>query len=94
MNSAAVKDPELIRKAVEKFESEKITVAIDARRNPRFLRDLNSLWLEEQNRWKRRYRLGPPMPGIWSRGDSATSMDGDGALTGYDLEFTGPSPMS
>ena len=34
INSAAVKNPELVRTAVKKFGSEKITVAIDARRNP------------------------------------------------------------
>ena len=33
MNSAAVKDPELVRKASAQFGSERITVAIDARRN-------------------------------------------------------------
>jgi len=33
MNSAAVKDPELVRMAALKFGSAKITVAIDARRN-------------------------------------------------------------
>src|SRR5512136_384184 len=33
MNSAAVKNPELVREAARKFGSQKITVAIDARRN-------------------------------------------------------------
>jgi len=33
MNSAAVKDPELVRQAARKFGSPKITIAIDARRN-------------------------------------------------------------
>ena len=33
MNSAAVKNPELIREAAEKFGQDKITVAIDAKRN-------------------------------------------------------------
>ena len=34
MNSAAVKNPELVRLASAKFGPEKITVAIDAKRNP------------------------------------------------------------
>src|SRR4030067_691513 len=33
MNSAAVKDPELVRKAAERFGKEKITIAIDGCRN-------------------------------------------------------------
>ncbi|MBW2622549.1 MAG: imidazole glycerol phosphate synthase subunit HisF, partial [Deltaproteobacteria bacterium] len=33
MNSAAVKDPEIVRKASDKFGPDKVTVAIDARRN-------------------------------------------------------------
>src|SRR5512136_2272286 len=34
MNSAAVKDPELVRRAAEAFGSDRITVAVDARRSP------------------------------------------------------------
>src|SRR5512136_434523 len=33
MNSAAVRDPDLIRKAAERFGSDRVTVAIDAKRN-------------------------------------------------------------
>jgi cyclase len=33
MNSAAVRDPDLVRQAAEKVGSDKVTVAIDARRN-------------------------------------------------------------
>ena len=33
MNSAAVREPELVRSSAQKFGSEKITVAVDARRN-------------------------------------------------------------
>ncbi|MBW2091655.1 MAG: tRNA-dihydrouridine synthase, partial [Deltaproteobacteria bacterium] len=33
MNSAAVKDPGLVKKAAKAFGSEKVTVAVDARRN-------------------------------------------------------------
>jgi cyclase len=33
MNSAAVKNPDLVKQAAERFGSDKITVAVDARRN-------------------------------------------------------------
>ncbi|MDI9570629.1 MAG: imidazole glycerol phosphate synthase subunit HisF [Pseudomonadota bacterium] len=88
MNSAAVRNPELVREAAKRFGSERITVAIDARRNP----DLPSGFElvvaggtkplgKDAIPWARRCQelgAGVILP---------TSMDGDGALTGYDLEF-------
>ena len=89
MNSAAVKSPDLVRAAAEKFGSEKIVVAIDGRSN----KDMSSgfevvvsggtkpvgkdavLWAREcQN-----LGAGVILP---------TSMDGDGTQAGYDLAFT------
>lgn len=89
MNSAAVKSPDLVRAAAEKFGSEKIVVAIDGRGN----KDMPSgfevvvsggtkpvgkdavLWAREcQN-----LGAGVILP---------TSMDGDGTQAGYDLAFT------
>ena len=89
MNSAAVKSPDLVRAAAEKFGSEKIVVAIDGRSN----KDMPSgfevvvsggtkpvgkdavLWATEcQN-----LGAGVILP---------TSMDGDGTQAGYDLAFT------
>jgi cyclase len=89
MNSAAVKNPVLIKEAAEKFGRDKVTVAIDARRN----KDMQSgfeLVVSGGTRpvgkdaiaWARRCQelgAGSILP---------TSMDGDGTQSGYDLEFT------
>ncbi|MDP8217762.1 MAG: imidazole glycerol phosphate synthase subunit HisF [Candidatus Theseobacter exili] len=89
MNSAAVKDPELIKQAAEKFGSEKIVVAIDARRNtevPSGFELVVSGGTKPVNKdavaWAKECQnlgAGTILP---------TSMDGDGTQTGYDLEFT------
>jgi cyclase len=89
MNSAAVNDPDFVMEAAKKFGSEKITVAIDGRRNS----DMPSgfeivvsggtkpagkdavLWAKECQA----LGAGVILP---------TSMDGDGTQAGYDLEFT------
>jgi len=89
MNSAAVKNPDLIREAAKKFGSDRITVAVDAKRN---------------NEIKSGFELvvsGGTMPTgkdaiEWSKQCQdlgagvilPTSMDGDGTRSGYDLEFT------
>lgn len=89
MNSAAVKNPDLVRQAVEKFGSEKITIAIDARRNK-----------EMPSGFELVIAGGTKPVGkdavIWAKQCAdlgagtilPTSMDGDGTLNGYDLEFT------
>lgn len=89
MNSAAVKDPALIDESVKKFGSDKITVAVDARRNPDMASGFELVvsggtkpagkdavaWAKEcQDRG-----AGVILP---------TSMDGDGTLKGYDIAFT------
>lgn len=89
MNSAAVKAPELVRQASERFGAERVTVAVDARRNKKIPSGFELVvsggtkpvgkdaiaWAEEcQN-----LGAGAILP---------TSMDGDGTQTGYDLEFT------
>jgi len=89
MNSAAVKSPSLIRKAAEKFGSDKITVAIDGRRNKEMpsgfelvvsggttpvAKDAIS-WAKECQK----QGAGVILP---------TSMDADGTKDGYDIEFT------
>jgi len=88
MNSAAVRNPELVREAVKKFGSEKITVAIDARRNPALPSGFELVVAggtrpvgKDAIAWAGQCQelgAGVILP---------TSMDGDGALTGYDLEF-------
>lgn len=89
MNSAAVKNPMLIKDAVKQFGSERITIAIDGRRN----REMPSgfelvvsggtkpvgkdavLWAKECQD----LGAGAILP---------TSMDADGTKDGYDLRFT------
>ena len=89
MNSAAVKDPELIKQAAEKFGSEKIVVAIDARRNTEVPSGFELVVSggtkpisKDAVAWAKECQdlgAGTILP---------TSMDGDGTQTGYDLEFT------
>jgi len=89
MNSAAVKAPNLIKEAAEKFGTERITVAIDGRRNNNMPSGFEVvvaggtepagidavLWAKECEK----LGAGVILP---------TSMDGDGTQAGYDLEFT------
>ncbi len=89
MNSAAVKDPDLVRQASKKFGKDKITIAIDARRNqqiPSGFELVISGGTKPVGRdaidWAKQCQelgAGVILP---------TSMDGDGTQTGYDLEFT------
>ncbi len=89
MNSAAVKDPELVRKASAQFGSERITVAIDARRNKKMPSGFELVVSggtrpvgNDAIAWAtlcQELGAGSILP---------TSMDGDGTRTGYDLEFT------
>jgi len=89
MNSAAVANPNLVKEAAERFGSETVTVAVDARRN----KDMPSGFElvvsggtkpigKDAISWARECQdlgAGVILP---------TSMDGDGTLAGYDLEFT------
>ncbi len=88
VNSAAIKNPALIREAADKFGSQCVVVAIDAKRNPnkdkwevylnggRVNTGLDALsWAEEV------YRLGAGEILL-------TSMDCDGTKNGYDLVLT------
>ncbi|MBN2159041.1 MAG: imidazole glycerol phosphate synthase subunit HisF [Spirochaetes bacterium] len=89
MNSAVVKDPGLMRESVKKYGSDRIVIAIDARRN----RDMPSGFElvvsggtkpvgKDAIEWAAACNdagVGCVLP---------TSMDGDGTLAGYDLDFT------
>jgi len=89
MNTAAVRNPDIVAQAAEKFGSEKITVAIDTRTSD----DLPS-------GFEVMVRGGAEGAGIdavaWAReveslGAGAilpTSMDADGTLAGYDIPMT------
>jgi cyclase len=89
MNSAAVKDPKLVQEAAKKFGSAKIVVAVDARRNKAMPSGFELVVSggtkpvgQDAIAWARRCEelgAGAILP---------TSMDGDGTLAGYDLEFT------
>ena len=90
INSAAVLDPQLIRQGAEKFGSQCIVVAIDAKRIPG----------SSPLRWEVYTSSGQNPTGLdaldWARkvvelgaGEILlTSMDADGHRAGYDLELT------
>jgi cyclase len=89
MNSAAVKNPDLVKQAADSFGPEKVTIAVDARRN----KDMPSGFElvvsggtkpvgKDAIAWARQCQelgAGVILP---------TSMDGDGTQAGYDLDFT------
>ncbi|MCR4904329.1 MAG: imidazole glycerol phosphate synthase subunit HisF [Butyrivibrio sp.] len=88
VNSAAIDRPELISEGAEKFGSQCIVVAIDARR-----REDGSGW----NVYKAGGRIDTGIDAIeWAKKACSlgageillTSMDGDGTKAGYDIEFT------
>ncbi len=89
MNSAAVKNPHLVRQAADAFGGEKITVAIDARRNKAMPSGFELVVSggtkpvgKDAVSWAKECQdlgAGVILP---------TSMDGDGTQAGYDLEFT------
>ena len=89
MNSAAVKNPDLVRQAAKAYGPGKITVAVDARRNkemPSGFELVVSGGTEPVGKdaiaWAKQCQdlgAGVILP---------TSMDGDGTQAGYDLEFT------
>ena len=89
MNSAAVKNPSIIREAAQKFGSEKITVAIDARRNAAMTSGFELVVSgdtlpvgKDAVEWAKKCQelgAGVILP---------TSMDGDGTQAGYDIEYT------
>ncbi len=88
INSAAIHTPELIREAAEKFGSQCVVVAIDAKR-----REDGSGW----NIYKNGGRIDVGIDAVeWARrvdelgaGEILlTSMDCDGTKAGYDIELT------
>ncbi len=86
INTAAVNNPDLIKEAAEKFGSQCIVVAIDAKKI--------------KNKWKIFVKGGRQATGLdaikWAKNVEKlgageillTSMDKDGAKDGYDLELT------
>ena len=89
MNSAAVKNPSLVRQAAWKFGSDKITVAIDGRRSRAVASGFEVVVAggtkpvgKDAVEWARECEqlgAGIILP---------TSMDGDGTQAGFDIPFT------
>ncbi|WP_343250961.1 imidazole glycerol phosphate synthase subunit HisF [Diplocloster hominis] len=88
INSSAIQNPDLIREAADKFGSQCVVVAIDAKR-----REDNSGW----NIYKNGGRIDVGIDAVaWARmaeqlgaGEILlTSMDCDGTKAGYDIELT------
>jgi cyclase len=89
MNSAAVKNPDIVKQAAKAFGSEKITIAVDARRNREMPSNFELVVSggtkpvgKDAVEWAKQCQelgAGVILP---------TSMDGDGTRAGYDLEFT------
>ncbi|HMB19732.1 MAG TPA: imidazole glycerol phosphate synthase subunit HisF [Spirochaetota bacterium] len=89
MNSAAVKDPQLVADAVERFGKDRVTVAVDGKRNAHMSSGFELVVSggtkpvgKDAVAWARECQdlgAGAILP---------TSMDGDGTKEGYDLDFT------
>jgi cyclase len=89
MNSAAVKDPDVVARATAQFGPDKVTVAVDARRNKEMPSGFELVVSggtkpvgQDAIAWAKQCQelgAGAILP---------TSMDGDGTQAGYDLEFT------
>jgi cyclase len=89
MNSAAVKNPQLVRDAASRFGSDRIVIAVDARRN----KDLPSGFELVVSGGTRQTGKDAVAWAVECQSLGAgvilpTSMDGDGTRAGYDLEFT------
>ena len=89
VNSAAVKNPDLVSQASKSFGKQKITIAVDARRNKAMPSGFELVVSggtkpagKDAIAWAKQCQelgAGVILP---------TSMDGDGTQAGYDLEFT------
>jgi cyclase len=89
MNSAAVKDAGLVKRAAEEFGTERVTVAIDARRNaamPSGFELVVSGGTKPMG--KDAVAWAGECEALGAGVILPTSMDGDGMQTGYDLAFT------
>ncbi|HBL22715.1 MAG TPA: imidazole glycerol phosphate synthase subunit HisF, partial [Deltaproteobacteria bacterium] len=88
-NSAAVRNPALVKEASDRFGKDRIVIAVDARRNKGMPSGFELVVAggttpvgKDAVEWAKQCQAlgaGVILP---------TSMDGDGTLKGYDLEFT------
>jgi cyclase len=89
INTAAVRNPDLVKKAAAKFGRDKITVAIDTRKNPTMPSGFEVMIMGGREgagidavEWARKVeRLGAAVI-------LPTSMDADGTQAGYDIPMT------
>jgi len=89
INTAAVRNPDLVKEAAHKFGSEKITIAIDTRKNPKLPSGFEVMVSGgtkpagiDAVEWARKVEdlgAGAILP---------TSMDADGTQAGYDIPMT------
>ena len=102
INTAAVKNPDFVKEAANTFGSERIVVAVDARRNSNIVPGVNVYRMEDGSKaWFELVIYGGRTPvGVdaidWCRRMESlgagellpTSMDRDGTNIGYDLPLT------
>ena len=100
INTAAVNDPQLVREAAERFGSQCIVVAIDAKRRPQPANGNETVEDEQSASWEVFTHGGRTATGLdvvqWARqvvdlgaGEILlTSMDKDGTRSGFDLALT------
>lgn len=89
INTAAVKDPKLVRKASRKFGRERIVVAIDGKRNSEIPSGFEVVIMGGKMDTKIDAIEWAKKCEEFGAGEIlATSMDGDGTLSGYDVQFT------
>jgi cyclase len=89
INTAAVRNPDLVRQAAQQFGSDRITVAIDTAKNPEFPSGFEVMVKGgttgtgiDAVEWARR------VEGLGAGAILPTSMDTDGRQTGYDIPMT------
>ena len=100
INTAAVQDPDVITRGAQKFGSQCIVLAIDAKRMGKAKVTEGELGLDPNSKWEVFVHGGRTPTGIdalkWARHGVSlgagellvTSMDADGHQTGYDIELT------
>ena len=88
VNSAAIDRPELIREAAEKFGSQCVVLAIDAKRRPGWWLEYLQTWRTSGYRDWMRYEWAKKAEALGAGEILLTSMDCDGTKAGYDIELT------
>src|SRR5215510_14390687 len=93
LNTSAVNDPSLVQKGAERFGSQCIVVAIDARRersgsDPKFLKFRVYTHGGRERTERDAVEWATTVAGLGAGEILLTSMDADGTKKGYDLELT------